>query len=67
MSETEPLSPEALARREGVPLDTVYRWNRLGGGPPFMRIGRHVRYRVEDVAAWELSRIVSRPAPARSA
>lgn len=52
------LSPEDLAEREGVPLETVYRWNRLRVGPAYMRIGRHVRYRLADVIAWEESRIV---------
>jgi hypothetical protein len=27
------LSPADLAEREGVPLDTVYRWNRHRSGP----------------------------------
>jgi hypothetical protein len=52
------LSPDGLAEREGVPLDTVYRWNRLRIGPPYMKIGRHVRYRLADVIAWENSRFV---------
>jgi predicted DNA-binding transcriptional regulator AlpA len=53
------LSPEGLAEREGVPLDTVYRWNRLRIGPRYMKIGRHVRYRLADVIAWENSRLVA--------
>lgn len=52
------LSPEGLAEREAVPLDTVYQWNRLRSGPRYMRIGRHVRYRLADVVAWEESRVV---------
>ncbi|MDP9459341.1 MAG: helix-turn-helix domain-containing protein [Actinomycetota bacterium] len=47
------LSPEDLARREQVPLRTVYRWNSDGTGPPRLKIGRHVRYRLSDVEAWE--------------
>lgn len=47
------LSPEQLAEREGVELATVYQWNSRGGGPPFMKIGRLVRYRLADVIAWE--------------
>jgi predicted DNA-binding transcriptional regulator AlpA len=50
------LDPESLAEREGVPLETVYRWNSRGGGPRFMKIGRHVRYKLADVIAWENSR-----------
>ena len=52
------LSPEGLAEREGVPLETVYGWNRKRTGPAFMRIGRHVRYRLADVVAWEETRKV---------
>ena len=52
------LSPEDLAEREGVPLQTVYGWNRDRAGPPFMKIGRHVRYKLADVIAWEESRYV---------
>ena len=47
------LSPEQLAAREGVELATVYQWNSRGGGPPFMKIGRLVRYKLADVIAWE--------------
>jgi hypothetical protein len=50
------LSPEDLARREGVPLQTVYRWNKTRTGPRFMKIGRHARYRLADVIVWEDSR-----------
>jgi excisionase family DNA binding protein len=54
------LTPVDLAEREDVSLDTVYRWNRVGTGPRYMRIGRHVRYRLDDVEAWENSRYVQR-------
>lgn len=55
------LSVEDLAEREGVAVLTVYDWNRTGTGPPRMKVGRHVRYRLADVEKWEQSRIV--PAP----
>ena len=50
------LRPIELAEREGVPLATVYNWNSTGTGPRYMKIGRHVRYRLRDVVAWEDSR-----------
>jgi predicted DNA-binding transcriptional regulator AlpA len=50
------LTPSDLAEREGVPLKTVYQWNSTGTGPRYMRIGRHVRYRLADVIAWENER-----------
>lgn len=42
-----------LAEREGVPQQTIYKWNSEGTGPRYMSIGRHVRYRLADVLAWE--------------
>jgi predicted DNA-binding transcriptional regulator AlpA len=54
------LTPSELARREGVPLKTVYTWNSRGGGPRYLKIGNHVRYRLVDVLAWEQSRTVDR-------
>jgi len=50
------LTPGDLAEREGVPLKTVYQWNSKGTGPRYMKIGRHVRYRLADVIAWENER-----------
>jgi excisionase family DNA binding protein len=49
-----------LAEREGVPVQTVYAWNRTGTGPAYMKVGRFVRYRLRDVEQWEKSRIVDR-------
>lgn len=50
------LTVEDLARREGVPVQTIYGWNKTGTGPRYLRIGRHVRYRLADVLKWEDSR-----------
>ena len=46
------LSPSDLASFLGVPLPTIYRWRTHHQGPPGFRIGRHVRYRLEDVHEW---------------
>ena len=46
---TRHFGPAELAAREDVPIDTVYAWNRLRTGPRFMKIGRHVRYRLADI------------------
>jgi excisionase family DNA binding protein len=54
------LGPTDLAAREGVPLSTVYKWNAEGTGPRYMRIGKHVRYRLEDVEAWEAQQVAGR-------
>lgn len=55
MQETH-LTIKDLAEREQVPDATVYRWNSDGTGPRYLRLGRHVRYRLSDVVAWENSR-----------
>jgi excisionase family DNA binding protein len=54
------LTPDELAERERVSLDTVYGWNKSGRGPDYIRVGRHVRYRLADVITWEDSRRVAR-------
>lgn len=45
-------SPEYLAACLGIPVRTVYAWRYRGEGPKGYKIGRHVRYRPEDVEAW---------------
>lgn len=53
------LSPQQLAERYGVPLETVYGWNKTGSGPDYIRVGRHVRYRLQEIDKWEKSRLVA--------
>jgi predicted DNA-binding transcriptional regulator AlpA len=36
----------------GVPVATLYYWRCRGEGPQGCKLGRHLRYRVEDVRAW---------------
>jgi excisionase family DNA binding protein len=56
MSRRALLSTQNLAAYLQVPVKTVYRWRSCGEGPPGIRVGRHIRYRVEDVEAWLGSR-----------
>ena len=53
------LTPEDLARREGLPVSTVYRGNSDGTGPRRPKIGKHVRYRPVDAQAGETQRLSS--------
>lgn len=46
------LTPQELADLIRVPLATVYGWRHKGEGPPCMKVGRHLRYRLRDVEAW---------------
>lgn len=36
----------------GVPTGTLANWRYQGRGPAFVRLGRHVRYRADDVFDW---------------
>lgn len=47
------ISRKDLAERLGVPHKTPAEWATKGTGPKFARFGRHVRYRLSDVIAWE--------------
>lgn len=55
-TESDPwsLAPErALAQRWNKSLRTLQRWRGEGYGPPYIRIGGTVHYRVADVLAFE--------------
>ena len=45
-------TPTELSAVLDVPVGTLANWRYLGRGPRFVRIGRHVRYRSEDLRAW---------------
>lgn len=45
-------TPSETAQYLQIPLRTLGQWRYTGDGPRFLRIGRHVRYRWEDIDAW---------------
>lgn len=47
------LSETEVAERLGVSPFTVRAWRRRGHGPRFMKMGRAVRYRPEDIDAYK--------------
>jgi hypothetical protein len=51
------LNEKQLAERWGVSVRTLQAARVKGGGVPFVRIGRAVRYRPEDVLAYEQARL----------
>jgi len=53
--------PEVAARLR-IPTQTLAQWAHNGSGPPFGKFGRHVRYHLADVEAWERSCIKGGPA-----
>jgi hypothetical protein len=46
------LTAEQLAQQLGRDIKTIQRWRRLRQGPPFVKIGSVVLYRVEAVRNW---------------
>lgn len=46
MTETE------LEAKLGVDIRTIQRWRLTGEGPPYVKVGRGVRYRPEAVERW---------------
>ncbi len=50
------LSPLELAEILGVPVTTIYAWRARGYGPPAIRVGKHLRWRPEEVEAWLIRR-----------
>ena len=56
------LSAAKVAEQLDVPERTLADWRSRGLGPAFARIGRHVRYRPEDVERWVKGRVASGPA-----
>lgn len=46
------LTPEQLSEFLGIPVGTIYQWRYTGTGPVALKVGRHLRYRPEDVETW---------------
>lgn len=55
------LSRQELADRYGLPVRTLAQWASKGTGPRYARLGRHARYRLSDVTAWEATRLGDEP------
>lgn len=51
------LDPVEVGRVLGIPTATLANWRCAGTGPPFLRVGRHVRYRHGDLDAWIDARV----------
>jgi hypothetical protein len=46
------LTPDEVADALQVPAATLPQWRYLGRGPKYIKVGRHVRYRVVDLDRW---------------
>ncbi|SFD67380.1 DNA binding domain-containing protein, excisionase family [Actinopolyspora alba] len=45
-------TPADVADYLGVPTNTIYQWRSRGSGPPGRRLGKHLRFKPDDVEAW---------------
>lgn len=46
------LSPDEVALFLSVPVKTLYQWRYKGVGPRGLRVGKHLRYRQDEIEAW---------------
>ena len=51
-SESLALSEAQTARCLGISVSGLRRWRRDGQGPPFIRMGRLIRYDESDLGQW---------------
>ena len=55
--ETRLLSTDEAAERWGLSPRSLEKWRLVGGGPPYRKLGRLVRYHPSDLDSWlELQR-----------
>ena len=54
------LKEEELASRWRISIKALQRWRLIGDGPPFLKVGRSVRYRISDVEAFEAAALCGR-------
>ena len=62
-SEARTLTDIQVAERLGVSRFTVRSWRLKGVGPRFLKMGRAVRYRSQDVDEYERQALVETQAP----
>jgi len=46
------LTTKQLSEYMQIPVRTIEGWRLAGLGPPYARMGKHVRYSVPDVLDW---------------
>jgi len=49
------LTIEQLCERFQIPITTARWWRAQRTGPPAVKVGRFIRYRIADVEEWEAS------------
>jgi predicted site-specific integrase-resolvase len=54
---TRHLNQRELAERLNISPRTLERWRWLGEGPPFLKVGGRVVYRVQDIERYEAEQL----------
>ena len=54
----ELMNEQAVAKQLNCQIKTMQAWRHRGGGPPFVRVGRLIRYSPDSVQKWIESRTV---------
>ena len=54
------IDEKQLCAELGISSVTATKWRAKAAGPPFIKVGRLVRYRRADVEAWLASRTIGR-------
>jgi N-acyl-D-aspartate/D-glutamate deacylase len=52
------LREQELAARWQTSRRSLQRWRGDGSGPPFLRIGNAIRYRLTDILAFEMGALI---------
>ena len=52
------LRPNDVAEILGVPVATLYQWRYQQKGPRALRVGRHLRYRQQDLQEYIAGRLL---------
>ena len=55
------LNQEELARRWNLSGRTLERWRWLKTGPPYLKLGGRVSYRLSDIEAFEAAQLRGKP------
>jgi excisionase family DNA binding protein len=63
-TQSEWMTDAMVAERLGISRPTLYAWRMTAKGPPWLKLGRLVRYKTADVNAWLEERIVGIRQPA---
>jgi excisionase family DNA binding protein len=58
MPEQSPVNTTEAAKRTGLARSTLEKLRLTSGGPPYLKLGRVVRYRPADLDAWLQERVV---------